>query len=119
MGAAFYLATGDFSGFFPLFGGDEILESARTDHVGALANNEWPSAFLSFDHFDAGVDGAMFLFGWAARRFSFGHLCDCANMLLSCSAAAAHNIEPAAIHEALELLRQRSRSFAIPAFLVG
>src|SRR5246127_365296 len=119
VGATFYLTASDFCGFLPLFGGDQILERARADHVGALADNERARAFFGFDHFDTGIDGAMFLFGWPARRLAFGHLGDCANVIFGGSAAAADNVEPAAIHEALELFRERSRRFAIAAFFVG
>ena len=117
--AAFHLAAGDFGGFFPLFGGDQTLELARADYVGAFADDQRPRAFFRLDHFDAGIDGAMIRIGRTARLFAFGHLRDGANVLLGGAAAAADHIQPAAIDETVKLLGERIGSFLISAFFVG
>src|SRR6185437_9265760 len=59
MRAAFHLAAGDFGGFLPLVGGDEIFEQARADYVGAFADDERAGAVFGFDDLDAGIYGAM------------------------------------------------------------
>ena len=87
--AAFHLPPRDFGGFFPLFGRHQILEQARADHVGALADDQRPRAFFGFDHFNPGINRAMIRLGRSPRLFPFGHLRDRANVLLGGSAASA------------------------------
>ena len=59
MRAAFHLPPRDFGGFFPLLGGDKILEEARADYVGALADDQRTSAVFRLDDFDPGINRAM------------------------------------------------------------
>src|SRR6185437_3891855 len=118
MRAAFHLAAGDFGGFLPLVGGDEIFEQARADYVGAFADDERAGAVFGFDDLDAGIYGAMIRLRCEARQFALGHLRDGANVLLRGATAAADDIKPAAIGEALELLGERRGRLGVEALLV-
>ncbi len=118
--AAANLAAGDFAGFLPLFIGDQVLEEARADDVGALADQQGPGAVFGFDGFDSGIDGAMRLRGALARLFAFGHLRERADVLLGGAAAAADDIEPAVVDEFLELCGERGRCLSVFAgFRIG
>ena len=54
-----HLPARDLGGLFPLLLGDQVLEQARADHVGALADDQRAVAVLGLHQFDAGIVGAM------------------------------------------------------------
>ncbi len=59
VGAVADLPAGDFGGLFPFLGGDQVLEEARADDVGALADDEGAVGVFRLDQFDAGIVGAV------------------------------------------------------------
>ena len=61
----------------------------------------------------------MIWLSWSARLFPLRHLGDGANVFFSGAAAAADHVQPAAIGEALELLRQGFRRLAVQALFIG
>ena len=93
--AVAHLAPRNLAGLFPLFFRDKILEQARADYVGALADDQRPVTLLGLDHPGDGRD-----------------------MLVRGSAAAARQIQPPVGDEAAELGGDAIRGFAVPAFRV-
>ncbi len=90
LSAAAYLPPRNLAGLFPFFFRDQVLEQARADHVGALADQQRPRAVLRFNRFNAGIERAM-RFRWLrARPLALGHLSNRANVLLSRPAAPTH-----------------------------
>ena len=49
------LPARDFAGLFPLLLGDHVLEQARADDVGSLADDQRPVAVFRFHQFDPGI----------------------------------------------------------------
>ena len=90
--------------------GHQVLEQARADHVGPLADDQRAVALLGLHQFDAGVVGAVLAARQRARALALDHLRDGADVRRRGAAASAHDIEPAVIDELLEL-----RAPAIPA----
>ena len=111
--AVFHLPAGDFGGFFPLLLGDQILEEARADDVGAFADDQRTVAFFGFHQLDAGIVGAVRARGLRARRFALGHLSDGADVSWRGPAAAADDVQPAVLDEVLQLRGERLRRFEI------
>ena len=110
--AVLHLPARDFGGLFPLLFGDQVLEQARADDVGALADDQRAVALFGFDQFDAGIVGAMR--GRLARRAGAcpRHLRDGADVRGRGAAAAADDVQPAVVDELLELRGQRFRRLA-------
>ena len=52
-------------------------------------------------------------------RLFLDHLCDRANVFFGGAAAAADDVQPAAIDETFELLRERRGGFLVEAFFIG
>ena len=117
--AVLHLPARDLGGLFPLLLGDQVLEQPRADHVGALADDQRPVALVGLHQFDAGIVGAM-RGAPAARRgcLPVDHLRDRADVRGRGAAAAADDVEPAVVDEALELRRERLRRLAVLALLV-
>ena len=107
-----HLPARDLGGLFPLLLGDQVLEQARADHVGALADDQRAIALLGLDQFDAGVVGAMRRRGSRARTLALDHLRDGADVRRRGAAAAADDVQPAVVDELLELRGQRFRRLA-------
>ena len=57
--AVAHLAPRDLAGLFPLLFRDQVLEQARADDVGALADDQRAVALFGFDQLDAGIVGAV------------------------------------------------------------
>ena len=118
MRAVFHLLAGDLGGLFPLLFSDQFLEGARADDVSALADDQRAVAFLGFDQIDAGIVRAMCRKFRLARLLAFGHLGDGVDVGSGGAAATAHQIQPAVIGEAIQLLGQRLRGLEIFAVFV-
>ena len=116
--AAAHLGAADLGGLFkPLFR-YEPLEAARSDHVGPLAHQQRPVVITSFHDIDASklrAPGGLVPAGGVSLR----HLSDSADMLGSCAAAAADDVEPAIPHESFQYRRQRIGRLPVQPILVG
>ena len=81
-----------------------FLNSARADHVGALADDQRAVAVFGFDQLDAGDSRRDALDCFGARGvLRCSHLRDRADVRRRGAAAAADDVQPAVIDEALEL----------------
>jgi methanogenic corrinoid protein MtbC1 len=90
----------------------------RTDHIRALAYEEWPRAVFRFDSLNARVNRPV-RFRWPdARLLPLHHVRQSVNMLFRGAAAAAYDIQPAVIGELLELRGQCGRRLQILAFFI-
>ena len=116
--AALHLTACNFGGFFPLFGGDEVLEEARADNVGPLADDQRPRGFFGLDHLDARIDGAVVRLWQRTRSFRSRHLRDRADVFFCGSAAATDDVQPAPFDEPVQLLRKRGWRFAVESIFV-
>ena len=80
---------------------DEPLETAASEHVGALANENRPRVLVDGQRLKAGNDGG----GWVSRHARRPPLDDSAHPLgvfRDGSAAASDDIDPARVHERAE-----------------
>ena len=105
MRAAAHLPPRNLACLFPLFFRHQVLEQSRPDDVCPFAYQQRPRAFLGFDSFDSGVHCTVRFGGGLPGFFPLHHLGERADMLFRCSAASAHDIQPAMIHEFLKLSR--------------
>ncbi len=112
------LAAGDLAGLLPLLGRDQVLEGARADDVGALADQQRPVGGLRLHRIDAGVKGAGAGRRRAARRMAGGQAGQGADMLRRGAATAADDVDPAAGGEALDLRREAFRRLQIAAVFI-
>ncbi len=115
--AALDLGAGDLGGFLEFLVGDETLERARADFVGAFADDERAVVVGGLDEFDAGVPGFARR-AECARRLPVDHLRDGLDVCGRGAATAADDVEPAVFHEALQCGGEGGRRFEIQTFLV-
>ena len=114
-----HLPARDLGGLFPLLLGHHVLEQARADDVGALADDQRPVALLGLHQFDAGVVGAVRDCSGTARGRLPSAICAMARM---CAAVVPQQpptmLSQPLIDEALELRRQRVGRLQVLALLV-
>src|SRR5262249_9371479 len=104
---------------FPFFFRDQVLEVARTNHIGALADNQWPIAVFDLDQLDPRVVRTMFRLTQLPRLLAIDHLCDSLDMRWRSTTASADDIQPAQLSEFSQLRSQRVRRLQIFAFIIG
>ena len=116
--AALHLLARDLAGLFVLLRGDQPLELLRADLVRPLADDQRAVVVRRLDEVDAGVQRAAMLHRHA-RPLAVDHRREGAGVVEARAAAAADDVEPALIGEALEHGRHLLRRLLVAALLVG
>ena len=117
-GAVPDLRPGDLARLVPALAGDQLLEAARPHDVGAFANDQRPGARFGLHEIDARVERPPHRRIDGVRRPALGHLCDRPDVGGRRAAAAADDVQPAGLHEPLELTGEPLRRLEVLAVLI-
>ena len=105
--AVLHLLARDLRRLFPFLFGDQVLEGARADDVGALADDQRAIAVFRLHQLDAGIVSAVRPEPSVTRGFLPSAICAMAWMCcVGGAAAAADQVQPAVRNEPLQLLGQ-------------
>ena len=118
VGAVANLAASDFGGFLKAVAGDETLEAAAAEDIGALAHNGGAGVVVDHHRFDAGNAGFQGRRG-AAGRFAGHGIANPADVFGPGAAAAAGHIQPAVVGKPRQRAGQHRRRFVVVAVLIG
>ncbi len=97
---------------------DALLEGARTEDVGLLADQQRPVLGHQLDRFEAGDEGALVV-RHRPRRPPGDQLCQRLDVRRGGTAAAADQVEPPLVEEAAEDLAEDLRPLEVAPLLVG
>ena len=118
LGGGTDLGAADFGGVVEAVGDDQLLELPRADDVGPLAHEYRTVVVGRIEDLDAAHGLGLDRRGHA-RRLAGHEARDRADVLRRGATAAAHEVDPALVHEARELEGETLRRLAVLAALVG
>jgi hypothetical protein len=116
--AAADLRPADLGGALPVAGGDQLLEGAAAEHVGALADEQRPVVVGQLDRLEAGDQRAVVV-RQGPRRPPRRQLGQRRDVRRRGAAAAADQVEPAGVEEAAEDAPEVLGALGVAAVLVG